>query len=161
MEVGLRTALRATTSAGSAGPPSEFHTYQTAADVYQKIGFGPPWTPNFLGFSRKEPQGTPRRPKGSQRRPKGGPKGAKGGPKGAKGGPKGAKESPRAPQGILKRATRDPKAANGTKGSQGGHRKGHTGSGQVPKLPLSDLSRSLNCFHLYLRSEKKKKLSSS
>ena len=49
--------------AGSRGPrlapaglPDEFLTYDSAADVYQKIGLGTPWKPSFQGSSRKEPQ---------------------------------------------------------------------------------------------------------
>ena len=113
--MGLLTALRATTSAGSAGPagpPGKFRTYDSAADVYQKIGFGPPWRVNFQGFSRKGPQGTPRRPKGSQRE-------SKGAPRCPQGGPKGAKESPRAPKREPRGAQSQPKGAQGhPKGSQ-------------------------------------------
>ena len=36
--------------------PDEFQTYDSAADVYQKIGLGTPWKPSFQGSSRKEPQ---------------------------------------------------------------------------------------------------------
>ena len=83
---------------GSVGPPSEFHTYQTAADVYQKNGFGTAWTPNLEGFSRKEPQGTPRRPKGSQREPKGAPRHPKQGQRQHQRGTKGAQWRPRGTQ---------------------------------------------------------------
>ena len=64
----------------------------------KKSPLGPPWRINFRGFSRKEPQGTPRRPKGSQREPKGAPRHPKQGQRQHQRGTKGAQWRPRGTQ---------------------------------------------------------------
>ena len=63
-----------------------------------KSALRPPWRVNFQGFSRKEPQGTPRRPKGSQREPKGAPRHPKQGQRQHQRGTKGAQWRPRGTQ---------------------------------------------------------------
>ncbi len=115
MEVGLLTALRATTSAGSAGSAGKFQTPNSAADVYRKIDFGAPWRVNFQAFPRK-------------------------GHKGPQGDPKGAKESPRAPQDAHKAAQREPKRAQREPRHPKGSPRAPKGPGPVPTgRPLGPL----------------------
>ncbi len=75
-----------------------FKTYDSAADVYQIIGFETP-------LDALEPQGAPRRPKGT-------PKDSQ--REGAKGTPKSPQREPREPKVAPKEATGTPKTPMGS-----------------------------------------------
>ena len=82
--------------------PDEFLTYDSAADVYRKIGLGTPWKPPGSQVFKDLPERSHNEPQGD---------------------PEGPQERPRAPQGIPKRSSmaspRDTKVPPGTqKGTQ-------------------------------------------